>query len=57
LVTAQSYSTEMGSYSTLDGELQHTGWVKLNSGNATGRCRNIFEQNKRYQQYQTTLHF
>jgi hypothetical protein len=44
--------TWMVSYSTLEGELQHTGWVKINSGNAGGRCRNIFEQNESYQQYQ-----
>jgi hypothetical protein len=26
------------SYSTLDGELQQTGWVKINAGDAAGRC-------------------
>ena len=36
----------MVSYSTADGELQHTGWVKINAGTAAGRCRNIFGQKK-----------
>ena len=39
----------MGICSTLDGELQHTGWVKINAGNGAGRFRNIFGQNKSYQ--------
>ena len=40
------YSTVDGSYSTADGELQHAGWVKMNTGNAAGRCGIIFEQKK-----------
>ena len=36
-----SYSTWMGSYRTLDGELLHAGWVKRNAGDAAGSCRNI----------------
>ena len=36
------YSTADGSYSTADGELQHTGWVNINAGTAAGRYRNIF---------------
>jgi hypothetical protein len=36
----------------VDGELQHTGWVKINAGTAAGRCRNIFGQKNSYWQYQ-----
>ena len=43
-----------GSYSTADGELQHTGWVKINAGDAAGRFTNICGQNKSYWQYQQT---
>ena len=28
----------------------HTGWVKINSGDAAGICRKVFGQNKIYQQ-------
>ena len=28
------------------GELQHTGLVKINAGDAAGRCRSLFGQNK-----------
>jgi hypothetical protein len=41
----------MVSYSTLDGKLQNTGWVK-NSGTAAGRCRNIYGGKDKYYQYQ-----
>jgi hypothetical protein len=44
----------MVSYSTADGELQHTGWVKINAGTVPGRCRNIFGQKYFYWQYQWT---
>ena len=30
----------------MDGELLHGGWVKINAGNAAGRCGNIFGQKK-----------
>jgi hypothetical protein len=36
----------MGSYSTMDGELQHTGWVKINAGNVAGRSGDTFEREK-----------
>ena len=42
----------MGSYTTLDGELQHTGWVKINARDAARRFRYILGQNNIYQQYQ-----
>jgi hypothetical protein len=42
-----NYSTWMGSYITTDGELQHTGWVKINGETDAGRCKNIFGQNKK----------
>ena len=32
----------MGSYSTPDGELQYSGWVKINAITAVGTCNNIF---------------
>ena len=38
-----------------DGELQHTGWVKINARTAAGRCRNIFGQNISYQLLDTNL--
>jgi hypothetical protein len=41
-----------GSYSTLDEELQHNGWVKINPGDAGRWCGNIFGQNKSWKQYQ-----
>ena len=28
-----TYSTWIGSYRTLDGDLKHTGWVQINAGN------------------------
>jgi hypothetical protein len=30
----------------MDGELQHTGWVKINARTAVGRTGNIFGQKK-----------
>jgi hypothetical protein len=44
----------MVSYSTTDGELQHTGWVKINAESAAGRFRIIFGQQNYYWQYQWT---
>jgi hypothetical protein len=48
-------STWMVSFSTSDGELQHTGWVKITAGTAAGRCRNIFGQQQKVTG--TALHF
>jgi hypothetical protein len=36
----------MVNYSTADGELQHTGWVKINAGTAAGRCRKFLDNKK-----------
>jgi hypothetical protein len=46
-----SYSTWMVSYSTPDGELKQSGWVKICAGTAAGRCRNILVQKKSYWQF------
>ena len=46
------YSTVDGGYSTADGELKHTGWVKINAGNAAERFINIVGPKKSYWHYQ-----
>jgi hypothetical protein len=40
-----NYSTQMGSYSTTDGELQQNKWVKKNAGNAVGRYKDFLGKN------------